>query len=70
MSDKYSQVDYAESTEIFLSSQSKYSHPSIIFVQGVNPYLQTFFQISKKNDLPPIPWIHSAERIREIGRNF
>ena len=51
-------------------SQTKYSHPSIIFVQGVNPYLQIFFQISKKMDPRQIPLIRRAERMHRIGRNF
>ena len=52
------------------SSQNKYLLPIITFVHGVNPYLETLFQISKKSDLPPIPVIPTAERIRDIGGNF
>ena len=36
-------------------SQTKYSPPVIIFVHGVNLYLQCFFQMSKKSYLLPIP---------------
>ena len=39
-------------------SQTKYSPPIIYnLVHCVNPYLQIFFQMSKKSDLPPIPLI-------------
>ena len=52
------------------SSQTKYLPPFITFVHGINPYLETLFQISKKSDLPPILVIRSAERIHDIGGNF
>ena len=56
--------------KFFFPSQIKYLPPIITFVQGVNSYLQFFFQMGKKSDLPPIPLIRSAERIRGIGGNF
>ena len=52
------------------SSETKYSPPTITFAHGVNPYLENLFQISKKSDLPPIPLIRNAERIRGIGGNL
>ena len=70
------QIDFAEtaeiseSAEISFPSQTKYSPPIITFVHGVNPYLEHFFQMGKKSNLPPIPLIRSAEQIRGIGGNF
>ena len=63
-------AEIAESAEISFPSQTKYSPPIITFVHGVNPYLDFFFQMSKKSDLPPIPLIRSAEWIRGIDGNF
>ena len=51
-------------------SQTKYSPPIITFVHGVNPYLENVFQMIRISDLPPIPLIRSAERIRGIAGKF
>ena len=71
-----SQVDSAETVEIAESAETFISLPNQIFTSHYNlcpwcyPYLELFFQISKKTNLPPIPLIHSVERIRGMDGNF
>ena len=49
----WGQVDSAR--KLCFPSQTKYSPPIIIFVNGAKPYLEIFFSFKKKKpDFPPI----------------
>ena len=51
-------------------SQTKYLPPIKTLSMALTIIYNFFFQMSKKSDLPLIPLIRSAKRIRGIGRNF